>query len=198
MGFFRKLVKLAPSILLKRLWNTFVYFSFSRRLDLRGSLLVQATDILETSTWSEAHRRGILAISNFRERLMTLRTCLSVGRQERFPTDAHSWMVASVCSHCRLFSHLKLATQEKWSTKKRLDPDSLRYLVPTTPPVVFLGRCFSVKMSRITARQREVLTAFFSYVVTTPHHRCSAANMAWDPMASFGRMLTILWFWLVA
>ena len=29
--------------------------------------------------------------------------------------------------------------------------------------------------------------------VTSPHHRCSVANMAWDPLASVGRMRTIFW-----
>ena len=51
-------------------------------------------------------------------------------------------------------------------------------------------------MSRTTARSREVLILFFWFVVTTPHHRCSAANMAWDPLASVGRMLTVLGFCL--
>ena len=47
-------------------------------------------------------------------------------------------------------------------------------------------------MSRITARSREVLTSLFSFVLTTPLHRCLVASMAWDPLASVGRMLTVL------
>ena len=35
------------------------------------------------------------------------------------------------------------------------------------------------------------------FVVTTPLHRWSVAKMAWNRLASVGRMLTILGFWLV-
>ena len=38
-----------------------------------------------------------------------------------------------------------------------------------------------VEMSRITAPSREVLTLIFPFVLTNPLHRCSFANMAWDP-----------------
>ena len=61
----------------------------------------------------------------------------------------------------------------------------------------FLGDVF-VNMSRNTARSREVLMLLFSYVVTTPLHRCSVANMAWDPLAPVGRMLRISGSWLAA
>ena len=61
---------------------------------------------------------------------------------------------------------------------------------------VLLGRCFSVKMSRTTARSREVLIILSLFVVTTPNHRCSVANVAWHPVASDGLMLTIMGFWL--
>ena len=47
-------------------------------------------------------------------------------------------------------------------------------------------------MSRITARSRAVLTLLFLFAVTTPHQRCLVANMALDPLASVGGMLTIL------
>ena len=50
----------------------------------------------------------------------------------------------------------------------------------------------------ITARSREVLTLLFSFVGTTPLHRCAVAIMAWDPLAAIGRTLTILGFWLAA
>ena len=43
----------------------------------------------------------------------------------------------------------------------------------------------------LSARSREVLTLLSSFVDTTPLHSCSVANMAWDPLASVGRMLTI-------
>ena len=101
--------------------------------------------------------------------------------------------------HCPLFSHPKLVTQEKRSTKKRLAPDSLTLILPCpyNTSMGFSLAMFFVKMSRTTARSREVLIVLFSFVVTTPHHRCSVANMAWDPLASVGRMLTIgLEFWL--
>ena len=62
---------------------------------------------------------------------------------------------------------------------------------------VSLGRCVSVEMSRGIARSREVRTFLLSSDVTAPHHRCSVANMAWDPLASVGRMRTIFGFWLV-
>ena len=57
---------------------------------------------------------------------------------------------------------------------------------------------FSVKMSRTTARSREVLITLLSFVVTTPHHHCSVANMARDPVDSVGRTLTILVYCLLA
>ena len=53
-------------------------------------------------------------------------------------------------------------------------------------------------MSRSTVRSREVRIPLFLFVVTTPHHRCSVANMAWDPLASVGRVPTILGFSSVA
>ena len=53
-------------------------------------------------------------------------------------------------------------------------------------------------MSRTTVRPREVLILLSFFVVTTSHHRCSVANMVWDPLTSVGRMLTILGFWLAA
>ena len=53
-------------------------------------------------------------------------------------------------------------------------------------------------MSRTIALSQVVPTLFFSFVVTTPHHCCSTANVAWDPLASVGRMLTIFGFWLAA
>ena len=50
--------------------------------------------------------------------------------------------------------------------------------VPTTLPIFFGRRCFSVKMSRTTVLSPEVLILLFS----TPHHRCSDAHVAWDPL----------------
>ena len=62
---------------------------------------------------------------------------------------------------------------------------------------VSLGRCVSVKMSRSTTRSQEVRALLLSSDVTATHHRCSVANMAWDPLASVGRMRTSFGFWLV-
>ena len=47
-------------------------------------------------------------------------------------------------------------------------------------------------MSRTTARSREMLIILSLFVVATPHRGCSVANMALDPVASDGLMLTIL------
>ena len=51
-------------------------------------------------------------------------------------------------------------------------------------------------MSRTTLLSLDVLILLFLLVVTTRHHRCSVANMAWDPVASIGRMLTSEGFWV--
>ena len=70
--------------------------------------------------------------------------------------------------------------------QKRPAPDSLIYAVTTTLPMgFFMGDVF---LSRITARSREVLT----FAATTLLHRCLVAKMAWDPLVSVGRLLTIL------
>ena len=53
-------------------------------------------------------------------------------------------------------------------------------------------------MAWTTERSRVVLIVLSLFVVITPHHRCSAANMAWDRLVSVGRLLTISWFWLLA
>ena len=42
------------------------------------------------------------------------------------------------------------------------------------------------------AIEKKKLILLFSSVVTTPRHRCLVANMAWDPLASVGRVLTIV------
>ena len=49
-------------------------------------------------------------------------------------------------------------------------------------------------MSRTTEFSLEVLILLFSFVVTTSHHCCSVANMAWDRLVSVGRMLTMWGF----
>ena len=47
-------------------------------------------------------------------------------------------------------------------------------------------------MSRTAVRSREVLILLFEFAVTTPHHRCSVANMSWVRLVSVGFVLTIL------
>ena len=59
------------------------------------------------------------------------------------------------------------------------------------------GRVSFVKMSRITVRSREVLILLFLFAVTTLHHRCSVADVAWDRSVSVGRVMTILELWHV-
>ena len=92
------------------------------------------------------------------------------------------WLQASFAFLAVLAS--RVGNMGKTIMQKRLGPDSLLYLVNTS--IALLGRCFFVKMSRTTARSREVLIILSLFVVTTLHHRCSVANMAWDPVASDG------------
>ena len=63
---------------------------------------------------------------------------------------------------------------------------------------ITFGRCSFVSMSRTIVRSLEVLALLLFFVVTTPHSRCSVANVTWDLLASFGRMLALLGFWLAA
>ena len=67
-----------------------------------------------------------------------------LGRfQERVSSDALSVVVANVFLQCPLSSHPKLVTLETRSTKKRLAPDFLIYLVRTTLPKGFSRAMFS-------------------------------------------------------
>ena len=50
---------------------------------------------------------------------------------------------------------------------------------------------FFVKTSRTTARSWDVLMLLWSFVVASPHHRCSILTVAWDLVAVdelFGRL----------
>ena len=87
--------------------------------------------------------------------------------------------------HFLLFSHPKLVTLKERSTKNVVPPRH-------TSNGFFLGRCLSVRMSQTTVRSRKVSILLSSSVVTTPYHRCSVANMAWDPLASVRRKLAVL------
>ena len=101
-------------------------------------------------------------------------------------------MTVGAFLHCPLSSHPKLLTREKRSMEEDLHPIPGFILFLQHTQEGFVGRCFSVRMSRITARSRAVLTLLFLFAVTTPHQRCLVANMALDPLASVGGMLTIL------
>ena len=99
-------------------------------------------------------------------------------------------------SRCSAVLASEVGYTGKTIDQKRLAPDSLVCSVPTTLPMVFLGRCSSVKVSRTTVPSLEVLILIFFLFVTTPHHRCSVVNMAWDRLVSVGRMQAMLGIWL--
>ena len=142
--------------------------------------------------WTVAH----FARSNLRRCPKTLRTGLSV--QPIFRTRSITCGFVDGCgrsSRCPLSSHPKLGTQEKRSIEDVLLPYALS---PRHCEWVLLGQCFSAAMSQIIARSWEMRTLLFSSVVTTPHTRCSVANMAWDPLASVVNMLIMLEIWLAA
>ena len=107
-------------------------------------------------------------------------------------------MVASVFVQCLLISHLKLAAQETRSTKNVLCP-ILDVSSSCNIPMGFSGTMFfcqdGTDQCTLTGSADFPLSPF---VVTTPLHRCSVANMAWDPLASVGRMLTFFGVWLAA
>ena len=107
--------------------------------------------------------------------------------QERVSSDAHSSTVASVFFALPTVLASKVGYTGKTVEQKRLAPDSLIYLVPTTLPIgCCLAMLFCVTDHCIRGGNAD------SPLVTTPHHRCSEANTAWDRKASVGRMLTIL------
>ena len=101
-------------------------------------------------------------------------------------------MTVGAFLHCPLSSHPNLLTRDKRSMEEDLHPIPGFILFLQHTQQGFVWRCFSVRMSRITARSRAVLTFLFLFAVTTPHHRCLVANMVLDPLASVGGMLTIL------
>ena len=192
-------IELVPSGLLKMLLNTFVFFVMKSGPQ---RLIVNA----------RAHNRHFLRPTA--EPLLTGDGHCHVEFQATLE-DAQNWFVGSTdikntfhqmripdwlqafLAHPAVFAS-EVRCSGKTIKRKRVVPDSWTNPVPTRLPVGSLGRCFSYKMSRITARSRAVLTLLFSSVVTTPLHRCKAANMAWDPKASVGGMLTMLGFWLAA
>ena len=92
-------------------------------------------------------------MSNFRKRLRTLRSGLSVR-----PTSSNAWLHRKIDRGKRLFPIL-------WFI---LSPQHFQW--------VSLGQCFSVKMSQTTACSREVLILLFSFVVNILDHCWSAAK----------------------
>ena len=108
------------------------------------------------------------------------------------PEDAQNWFVGSAdiknaFRQMRAFFALpaviasEIGYTRKRSTKNVLLP-ILRYILFLQHfQCVLLRRCFSVRISRTTARSREVLVVLFLFVVTTPHNRCWVTNVAWDP-----------------
>ena len=98
------------------------------------------------------------------------------------PSDAHPSMITWVSCTAR---HPRIQCLGK-------HPTLGSFLSVQNYQWVSLGRCFPVKMSRTTARSREVLVLLSLVCRDHSKHRCSAANMAWDPLASTGLMLTLL------
>ena len=113
------------------------------------------------------------------------------------PQDAQNWFVGSADiknasrQMCILgwlqafFCIVRCSRIRSWLFCKNDLPD-------TTIQRVVRGRCSFVKMSRTTVRSREVLILLPLFFAVTNHStdRC----LAWDRLASAGRMLTILGF----
>ena len=112
--------------------------------------------------------------------------CWFGRRPERFSSDAHSWVAVGVfrfacCSRIRCWSLRKKKDRTKTSGSRFFEKSCPYY----TSIGFFLGDVF---LSRCHGPLTDSL---FSFVVTTPRHHWSVANMEWDPMASVGRMLTM-------
>ena len=85
------------------------------------------------------------------------------------------------------------------STQKRLAPDSLIYPVSTTLPMGFSWAMFFCQDVTDHCTLAGVLVLLFLlYRDHSTPPLLGRANMAWDPLASIGRMLTIWGFWLAA
>ena len=111
-------------------------------------------------------------------------------------SDAQSWMVARFFFALPVVLASAVGHAGQTVEQNRFAPDSLKYFILTTFPIgfswamFFLSKCHEPLYSR-----RKCLFSSDHFVVTTPHHRCSVANMTWDRFVSFGDMLTILGFW---
>ena len=130
-------------------------------------------------------------MSHLRERLKTLKTGLWVQPISRTRFIRCGFLDS--CGrflHCSLFSHPKLVKVGKQLSKNDLLP------VLDVPCSYNASNGFSCSRCHGPLLSLEVLILLFLFVVTTPHHHCSVANMAWDRLVSVGRVLTILGFWL--
>ena len=180
--------------------NTLVSFSVAKKAGAQGLPLMrlQATDIFEILHLDLCSQARDFAMSNFMERLRTFRTGSWVRPISKncVSSDAHSWMVASV-----FYPLPAVLASEGWlhwgKTINRKTTFS-RFLEKSCPVQhiqwVFLGRCFSVLLSRTTVRSREVLILLFlsrrdhSAPPVLGSQTC-ARGSAWH---SVGRTLTIL------
>ena len=135
--------------------------------------------LFESSIWTIAHGR----------RTLPCRIGFS-GYQERVPPDAHSRMVAGVLFlHFPLFSHRKMATQEKPANQIRLVPNSLIYPVPTKTSNGFSWTMFFHQ--DVTDNCTFAGSADSSLFVCRHHSTpplLGSKKMAWDP--------SMLGFWL--
>ena len=136
-------------------------------------------------------------MSNYREGWKTLRIALSV----RVISSSRSFGCAS---HAFFFFALPvvLASEVGYTGKtidrRRLTLHSLIFHVPTTLPTGFLWTRFFCQVVTDHCTLEESADSLLLFVVITPHHRCSVANMVLGSLAFVGRMLTILEFWLAA
>ena len=95
-----------------------LFFSMPRRLVLRGSLMmrVPATDIFRDLRLDRCSQGNEFAMSNFRRRLKTPKTGLSVRPTSRTRSiRCGFWGGCMRFSHCPLFSHPKLGAHNKRS-----------------------------------------------------------------------------------
>ena len=113
--------------------------------------------------------------------------------QERVSPDAHSWMVTSV--FCAAGSRIRSWLHGKNDRPKTSCSRLLDLSCPNnTSSGVLVGDVLLLGCLGSLHALGEVLIFLSLFAVTTPHHRCSVANMAYNPLASDGLMLTMLVF----
>ena len=183
LGCVRELVRAGSVGFLKMLLNTLGSFSLPRRSGAQRFIFdARASNrhFFEASIWTVAHRRGLFAMSNFRERLRTLR----IGLPVRPTSRKLSIRCASLdgCRrflHCPLFQHPKLVTRENGRPETSCSRFFEKSCTYNTSQGVFLGRCFSVKISRATARSRDLLPFVLPFVMSTPLHTTGVWKQTW-------------------